>query len=165
MKHEFKLNNNTQKEIETNEICLNEEGEYIVTVPEDFVNLIGIADEDKFIEWNWSVNGNRVHYDIRVVNQKTNYHPRYKNFHFNKEGTRIDGLLDSITPNMHPQHRGQNIYNIKLQNGEIYSVFGCYEIDRNISINNIGENISIEYLGKVFDKTGKYTKKFEVTTW
>ena len=87
------------------------------------------------------------------------------NKNFNREGANITGVLDSITPNMHPEHRGQNIYNIELENGEIYSVFGSYEIDRNISISNIGENISIEYLGKQFDKSGKYTKKYEVKTW
>lgn len=165
MKHEIKMKNKNKKQTETKIISLNGNNEYCVTIPEDFVKLIGIDDEDKYVEWNWSINGNRVHYDIRVVNERTSYHPRYKNFHFNKEGSNITGILDSITPNMHPEHRGQNIYNIELENGEIYSVFGSYEIDKNISMNNIGEHIKIEYLGKQFDKTGKYTKKYEVTTW
>lgn len=165
MKHEIKLKNNVKKECDTRIIELNDDCEFVVSVPEEFVKLIGIDDEDKYVEWNWNVSGNRVHYDIRVINEKTAYHPRYKNFHFNKEGAVIIGVLDSITPNMHPEHRGQNIYNIELENGEIYSVFGSYEIDKNISVNNIGQHISIEYLGKEFDKTGKYTKKFEVNTW
>ena len=165
MKHEIKLKNNIKKQVETNEIWLNDDEEYVVKVPEEFVNLLGIEDEDKFIEFNWSINGNRVHYDIRVVNERTSYHPRYKNFHFNKEGANITGILDSITPNMHPNHRGQNIYNIEVENGEIYSVFGSYEIDKNLSVNNIGNNINIEYLGKQFDKTGKFTKKYEVNVW
>lgn len=165
MKHEIKLQTPVKKESETRDIFLNEDGEYVVSVPEEFVNLIGIKDEDKFVEWNWKIDGNRVSYDIRVLNERTNYHPRYKNFHFNRIGTKIEGILDSITPNMHPEHRGQNIYNIELGNGEIFSVFGCYEIDKNISLSNVGENVSIEYLGKTYDKTGKYTKKYDVCVW
>ena len=126
MKHEFKITK-TKKQSEIKEIYLNENKDYTVVVPEEFVKLIGIDEEDKFVEWNWSVNGNKVNYDVRVVNERTNYHPRYKNFHFNTEGSMIMGVLDSITPNMHPEHRGQNIYNIETDTGEIYSVFGSYE--------------------------------------
>lgn len=164
MKHELNLNTGyVPSNTETNEILLNEDDEYVVKVPSDIVELMGGADEDKYVEWCWKIEYNKLKYDVRIVKEKDR--PRYKNFHFNKEGTTITGVLDSITPNMHPKHRNQNIYNIQISNGEVFSVFGTYEIDKNISLSNIGDNISIEYLGKKYDKTGKYTKQFSVETY
>lgn len=157
MKHEFKIPSEGKYDHLITDLVEYESNQYVQIPPE----IIDLAGSDFSVKWNWKTEGNILKYDVQFLFDGVEPH-HYRNFHFNKQGDRIEGILDSIVPNKHPKWRGQNIYNIQIDTGEIYSVFGSYDIDKNISLDNLGDKLSIEYLGKLYDKTGKYTKTYEV---